>query len=115
MTEDQENQILEYATLPVPLSEVDLETPFLYVRGYGVFYPNFGHHHILLATIYGFKMGLESAGDGLIEIGLSIDEMQELMLEEEGIAWLSGVGNNGIECTKLNFAEKTYLPGATEI
>lgn len=117
LTEEQCTEILSYSSLPEPLREIELDIPFLYVRGIGVMYPNFGHHHILLATLFAFQHGLESAGEGIIEpsVNMDINEMQEAMLEQEGIAWLSGVGRPVIFHTGLNHAEKSYLPGAQKI
>lgn len=115
LTEEQETHLLEYGTLPIPLPKAELDEPFLYVRGLGVIYPNHGHHFIIFATLYAFQKGLESAGDGLFELDMEISEMEEAMLKQEGIAWMSGVGDPVVRCTKLNYAEKTFLRGAQEI
>lgn len=112
LTEDQITNLLDYTSIPFPLRELDHECPFLYVRGVGAMYVNSGHHQIALATLYGYSQGLENAGDGLFEIGETIEGMAELMVEQEGIAWRSNVGRDVIYHTGLSHAERTYLPGA---
>ncbi|CAL9968717.1 hypothetical protein VPHD249_0144 [Vibrio phage D249] len=112
LTEEQITNLLGYTSVPFPLRELDHEIPFLYVRGIGAMYVNSGHHQIALATLYAYSQGLENAGDGLFEIGESISDMADLMVEECGIAWKSNVGKNVTYHTGLNAAERTYLPGA---
>lgn len=109
-TREQRWEIGKYVGKPEPLAKADLDYPFLYVRGYGVMEVGSGYHQIAMATIYAFEKGLESAGDGLWEIGESIEDMAELLLEEyPGVAWMSNVGSRGIEANSLNHAERTYL------
>lgn len=110
-TKEQWWAISEYAGSDLmPLRELDTEEPFLYVRGWGAMYIPSGHHQVVLATLYAFENGLERAGDGILELDMCIGEMAEVMIEKEGVAWLSNVGNPRIQCaSKLNYAERTYL------
>ncbi|CAL9982860.1 hypothetical protein VPHD51_0149 [Vibrio phage D51] len=113
-TREQRWVIGEYIGKPEPLSKADLDIAFLYVRGYGAMAVGSGYHQIVMAHIYAFEKGLESAGDGLWEIGKSIEDMAEALLDEyPGVAWMSNVGSRGIEANSLNHAERTYLKEVT--
>lgn len=109
LSDEQWWVVSDYCSMPVALQSADITKPFIYVRGYGVFYVNMGHHHIMFATIYAWQKGILHAGDGLIELDMSIDEMADALSEQDGVAWRSSVGRDIIYASSLNYAERSYL------
>lgn len=109
LTDEQWWSVSDYCSQPVNLSTADLERPFLYVRGYGVFCIGMGYHHIMCATIYAWQNGLEFAGDGITELGMSIDDMAEALTKQEGVAWRSNIGKDVIYASKISHAERSFL------
>lgn len=107
--------ISDYASRPVPLREADLTIPFLYVRGYGVFYVRMGCHQIVSAYVFTWINDCEDIIE-LMDLGKipSFDAHAAAATELtklEGVAWLSNIGKPVIYANKLNHAERSYIKG----
>lgn len=112
LTEEQWWAIAEYTSEPEPLVNAELEYPFLYVAGWGVFYPGMGYHQILMANIYAFEKGFQSGRQAREELEMTSEEMAEKLLQEFPVAWRSSVGRPTIFGNKLlNYAERSFLHG----
>ncbi|AUR92142.1 hypothetical protein NVP1170O_029 [Vibrio phage 1.170.O._10N.261.52.C3] len=115
LTKEQWWSISDYASKPIPLREANLDEPFLYVRGFGVFYVQMGCHRVVSSYVYSWINGCEDVIE-LLDKGLIGDfEMHEEAANKlsamGGVAWLSNVGRNVIYANGLNYAERTYIKG----
>lgn len=81
---------------PVPLNRADLTKPFVYQRGYGVFYVGGGYHpsamSLLLAWNHGYRSPISYAEDNDLEY--SCGTADQWLKETKGAAYLSSVGSS---------------------
>ena len=96
---------------PVPLNKADLTKPFVYQRGYGVFYVSGGYHpsamSLLLAFNHGYRNGVSYANDNNLEY--SQGAADQWLRETDGAAFLSSVGDNIQVGNNLNMTEQRYF------
>lgn len=113
LTDEQWWAISDYASQPIPLRDADLTRPFLYVRGYGVFYIDMGCHQLVSALIYTWMQGkpdiFDLVDEGVLEATSCYEVAATRLTELDGVASLSNVGRDIIYASKLNYAEKTYI------
>lgn len=98
--------------LPVPLSEADIDRPFVYDRTWGLFYVPMGYHGqvmaLLLAFHHGFVCPIEYAESIGRENHYNItDELADAyLLERPGTVMSSSVG------THLQVGRRSHLDAA---
>ncbi len=91
---------------PVPLNDADLSRPFVYQRGYGVFYVPGGCHPAAMSLLLAFNHGYLNAIDLASELNLEYSSATaDRWLEETpGAAFKSSVGKR-IQAGKLSLSE----------
>ena len=82
-----------HMSLPVPLHEADLSKPFVFQRGYGVFYVPNGMHQVAMSLLLAFNHGLACGDDAAEKFGLeySAGTADKWLEETPGAAFRSAV------------------------
>ncbi|MEJ6003736.1 hypothetical protein [Paucibacter soli] len=82
--------------LPHPLDKADLSRPFVYQRGYGVFYVPGGRHQAVMSLLLAFQHGLNSGVDVANKLSLeySSGTADHWLEHTPGAAFKSSVGKH---------------------
>lgn len=93
-------------SLPVTLAAADLTQPFVYARGYGVFYVPWGSHYRAMATLLAFANGLACPLAVAAKLHLnhvaSVDCAELWLRTTPGACFRSPAGKNVIIGTRGN-------------
>lgn len=83
-------------SMPVPLHAANLTVPFVYERGFGVFYVPMGYHQQAMSTLLAFQHGLNKGVDVAEKLHLALsDGTADRWLElTPGAAFRSSVGRS---------------------